>query len=144
MPQIPVNIDEVEELDKKISDMCKEKAAILVQDGGTFSNIFPKATDRAKKFRKKYLIALNSGSLLFTHTAEVSLMFDYREMKAQVQITRRDMEDIDNIFPEIRQYLYRICKLAENINKIPEEHMGLQKAWVVEYIGHRKKFHGES
>jgi len=111
MPQIPLKIDEAEDLDKKISAMVVEKSAILVQEGGTFSNIFPKATDRSKVFRRKYLIALGTGRLLFTKTAEVSLYFNYRDSHAEVQLTRRALEDVDDILPEVRGYLYRMCSV---------------------------------
>jgi len=108
MPQIPVRIEEAEELDTKISGMCTEKSAILVLEGGTFANIFPKATDRSRVFRRKYMIALGTGRLLFTKTAEISLYFNYRDMSAEIQLTRRALEDLDKILPEVRGYLYRM------------------------------------
>jgi hypothetical protein len=118
MPQIPVRIEEAEYLDKKLEGMCKEKSAILVSPGGTFSNIFPKATERSRVFRNKYMIALGTGRLLFTQTAEISIFFDYRDNSAEVQITRRGIEDIDDILPEIRHYWYRVCSAGERVEKI--------------------------
>jgi hypothetical protein len=113
MPIIPVKIDEIEALDKKVTDMCVEKSAILVQEGGTFANIFPKASNRSKVFRRKYLIALGTGRLLFTRTAEISLHFDYTDTYGEIQLTRRALEDIDKVLPEIRGYLYRMCSADE-------------------------------
>ena len=118
MPQIPVRIEEAEVLDKKLQAMCEEKSAILVVEGGTFSNIFPKATDRSRVFRRKYMIALGTGRLLFTQTAEISLFFDYRDNSAEIQVTRRAIEDIDDIFPEIRHYWYRVCSAGERVEKL--------------------------
>ena len=118
MPQIPVRIEEAEVLDKKLQAMCEEKSAILVVEGGTFSNIFPKATDRSRVFRRKYMIALGTGRLLFTQTAEISIFFDYRDRSAEIQVTRRAIEDIDDIFPEIRHYWYRVCSAGERVEKL--------------------------
>ena len=118
MPQIPVRIEEAEFLDKKLEEMCKEKSAILVVEGGTFSNIFPKATDRSRVFRRKYMIALGTGRLLFTQTAEISLFFDYRDSSAEIQVTRRGIEDIDEILPEVRHYWYRVCSAGERVEKL--------------------------
>jgi hypothetical protein len=118
MPQIPVKIEEAEQLDSKIEGMCKDKSAILVSPGGTFANIFPKATDRSKVYRNKYMIALGTGRLLFTKTAEISIYFDYRDMSAEIQITRRGLEDVDDILPEIRGYLYRMCSAGERVEKL--------------------------
>jgi len=110
MPIIPVKIEEAEELDSKIASMCKEKSAILVQDGGTFSDMFPKAMDRARVFRRKYMIALGTGFLLFTKAAEISIYFNYRDKYAEVQLTRRALEDLDEILPIVRAYLYRMSE----------------------------------
>jgi hypothetical protein len=121
MPQIPVRIEEAEFLDRKLEEMCKEKSAILVVEGGTFSNIFPKATDRSRVFRRKYMIALGTGRLLFTQTAEISLFFDYRDNSAEIQVTRRGIEDIDDILPEIRHYWYRVCSAGERVEKLSKE-----------------------
>lgn len=118
MPQIPVRIEEAEDLEDKLEKMCKEKSAILVSPGGTFSNIFPKAMNRSKVFRNKYLIALGTGRLLFTRTAEVSVFFDYRSTIAEIQVTRRALEDLDEILPEIRGYLYRMCSADERVEKL--------------------------
>lgn len=118
MPQIPVRIEEVERLDTKLAKMCEEKSAILVVEGGTFANIFPKATDRSKVFRRKYMIALGTGRLLFTQTAEISLYFNYRDMSAEVQLTRRALEDVDKILPEVRGYLYRMGSAGAMVEKI--------------------------
>ena len=118
MPQIPVRIEEAEFLDKKLEEMCKEKSAILVSPGGTFSNIFPQATDRSRVFRNKYMVALGTGRLLFTQTAEISIFFDYRDRSAEIQVTRRAIEDIDDIFPEIRHYWYRVCSAGERVEKL--------------------------
>lgn len=117
MPQIPVKIEEAEELDHKIASMCVDKQAILLADGGTFSNIFPKATNRIKVFRRKYAVALGTGLLLFTNTAEVSIHFDYIDMYGQIQMTRRAIEDTDDIFPEVRKYWYRMTVLGERVVK---------------------------
>jgi len=121
VPQIPVRIEEAEVLDKKLQGMCDEKSAILVVEGGTFSNIFPKATDRSRVFRRKYMIALGTGRLLFTQTAEISLFFDYRDSSAEIQVTRRGIEDIDEILPEVRHYWYRVCSAGERVEKIAKE-----------------------
>jgi hypothetical protein len=121
VPQIPVRIEEAEILDSKLAKMCDDKSAILVVEGGTFANIFPKATNRSKVFRRKYMIALGTGRLLFTQTAEVSLFFDYRDNSAEIQITRRGIEDVDSILPEIRHYWYRICSAGERVEKISHE-----------------------
>jgi hypothetical protein len=117
LPQIPVRIEEVEFLDTKLEELCREKSAILVVEGGTFANIFPKATNRSKVFRRKYMIALGTGRLLFTRTAEIALYFDYRDMSAEIQITRRALEDVDDILPEIRGYLYRMCSAGERVER---------------------------
>jgi hypothetical protein len=113
MPIIPVKIDEIEALENKLKEMCKEKSAILVSPGGTFANIFPKATNRSKVFRNKYMIALGTGRLLFTKTAEISLHFDYIDTYGEIQLKRRALEDIDKILPEVRGYLYRMCSADE-------------------------------
>ena len=119
MPQIPVRIEEAENLDKQLAQMCESKEAILIIEGGTFANIFPRATERSKVFRRKYMVALGTGRLLFTRTAEISLYFDYREIpSAEIQITRRALEDVDDILPEIRGYLYRMCSVGERVEKL--------------------------
>lgn len=117
MPQIPVRIEEAEAIDKKLEKMCVDKSAVLIVNGGTFANIFPKATDRSSAFRRKYMIALETGSLLFTKTAEISLYFDYRDKSAEIQIKRRGIEDIDDILPEVRRYWYRVCSAGERLVK---------------------------
>jgi len=143
MPQIPVRIEEAEELDKKLSNMCEQKSAILVAEGGTFSNIFPKAMNRSKIFRRKYMVALGTGRLLFTEVAEVSLYFDYQEKSAEIQITRRAIEDMDNILPEIRQYLYRLGLAINALSQSDNgrwEQLGIERCWVERYCKRREKY----
>lgn len=143
MPQIPVRIEEAEELDKKLSNMCEEKSAILVVDGETFANIFPKTMSRSRIFRRKYMIALGNGRLLFTQTAELSLYFDYIEKSAEIQVTRRAIEDVDHILPEIRNYLYRLGLAIEALAKPDNgqwEQLGIERWWVERYCKRREKY----
>lgn len=113
MPQIPVKIEEAEVLDKKISDMCIDKSALLIQSGGVFANIFPSAMDRSKVYRKKYAIALGTGRLLFTRVAEISLFFDYRDDRAEIQISEKALKNIDGILPEVRTFLWRMVSAGK-------------------------------
>jgi hypothetical protein len=107
MPIFSVQIVVVEELDKELMGMCKKETAILIQDGSIFSNIFPKSMDRSRVFRKKYGIALRPGSLLFTRLAEISLFFDYRYKRGEVQINQDNIALIDKICPEIKDIMER-------------------------------------
>lgn len=105
MPIIPVEIGAVEKLDDKLIEMCNERSAILIMDGGVFSNIFPRATDRSRVFRKKYAVALKPGPLLFAKMAEISLFFNYRDNCAEIQATSGAIDNLEPILPEVKDYL---------------------------------------
>ena len=105
MPIITVGIKSIEELDSKLLGLCEERSAILIMDGGVFSNIFPRATDRSRVFRKKYAVALKPGPLLFAKMAEVSLFFNYRDNCAEIQLTSGAIDNLDAILPEIKGHL---------------------------------------
>ena len=105
MPIITVGIKSIEELDGKLLAMCEERSAILIMDGGVFSNIFPRATDRSRVFRKKYAVALKPGPLLFAKMAEVSLFFNYRDECAEIQLTSAAIDNLEVILPEIKMHL---------------------------------------
>jgi hypothetical protein len=108
MPIIPVQIDEAEGLDTRLIEMCNERSAILIMDGGVFSNIFPVATDRSRVFRKKYAVALKPGPLLFAKMAEVSLFFNYRDNCAEIQANNNAIYNLGEILPEVKEYLIRM------------------------------------
>lgn len=113
MPQIPVRLEEAEALDKKIEGMRATNSAILVQEGGVFVNIFPKTMDKSRVYKRTYLIALGTGRILFTKMAEVSIFFDYRSNRAEVQLTRKALENLNDIFPEIVEYRYRMVNVGK-------------------------------
>jgi hypothetical protein len=120
MPIIPVTIHDVEMFDHKLSKMCVDESAILIQNGGVFSNIFPKTLDRSRVFRKKYGVALTPGRLLFARLAEISLFFDYRDNRGEIQVNQHSLGDVIELFPEFKHLFigiyayskenYRPCK----------------------------------
>ena len=122
MPIITVGIKAIEELDDKLLGMCEERSAILIMDGGVFSNIFPRATDRSRVFRKKYAVALKPGPLLFAKMAEVSLFFNYRDNCAELQLTSAAIDNLGVILPEVKMYLISMLSQQNyNTRRVPCE-----------------------
>jgi hypothetical protein len=112
MPIIPVKIDDVEALDYKLEKMCQEESAILISDGGVFSNIFPRAMDRSRLFKKKYGVALRPGRLLFAKLAEISLFFNHRDKCGTVQVRVENIDALESALPEIKQLLIKSISLG--------------------------------
>jgi len=101
MPKFGLSIKDLEELDSKLMGMCERNEALLIQDGGTFANIFPAITGRSRVFHRRYGIPEKAGLLLFTRLGELVLMFDERENKAQLQVKEKDIAICNDVLKDV-------------------------------------------